>query len=198
MLTTLDVVNAQLATMGLSPILEADIATHPLANTGILRLRMQNRLFQTRGWWFNTIRGFTAEPGAAPDYEIEFPCGVLRVEGPGSTGLSIRGNALYDWRAEELRSTPISGVTVVVELAFEDLPPVPQTHVYNLAVLSFQQDFDTTQSRTERLKDEVRDSFIEVNAQHTREIRANRILFPETLLAIAEQRQGRTYGLPVR
>lgn len=198
MLTNLDVVNGQLATMGEAPITDAELGVHPMAQTGLLRLRMQSRLFQTRGWWFNTIRNHTFEPGAAPDYEVVFPCGVLRVEGPGSTGLAIRGNALYDFRNEELRNSPITGVQVVVELAFVDLPPVAQQHVYNLAVLDFQQDFDTTQSRTDRLETNVRNTFLEVNAEHTRSVRANRFLMPETLVAIARQRGGMSYGIRTR
>ncbi len=198
MLTNLDVVNGQLATMGEAPIEEADLTTHPLAATGLLRLRMRSRLFQTRGWWFNTLREQTFSPGVEPDYEVELPCGVLRVEGPGSTGLAIRGNALYDFRAGALRNKPIVGCTAVVELAFEDLPPTAQQHVYDLAVLDFQQDFDTTASREQRLKENVRDSLFEVSSEHIRSVRANRILMPETLVQIARIRGGSSYGIRTR
>lgn len=180
MLTKLDVVNAQLATMGQAPLLtEAAIATHPLGPTGLLRLRIAQRQFQTEGWWFNTMLLKDLQPAA--DGEVELPCGVLRLKGLGEDAVAIRGDKLYDIREGATRLTVIPRVNAVVELDFLDLPPVPQIHVMNLAVLDFQQDYDSTDSRRAILRDKVAASLVAVNAEHTRTRRANRLRMPSTL-----------------
>jgi Tail tubular protein len=115
---------------------------------------------------------------------VEFPCGILRVEGPGSEAAVIRGNTLYDSRAGTTRLKQIKGVTVVVELDFLDLPPMAQIHVRDRAVYDFQQDFDSTEGRRAQLEKQARESLIECNAEHTRAVKANRLLIPTTLNAI--------------
>lgn len=181
MITKLDVVNDQLATMGQSPITEEALATHPYAQTGLRRLAVANRRFQVRGWWFNQMR-----EDLTPDENgfVEFPCGILRLEGPGTDGLVVRGDTLYDARTGATRLTPVRKALIVVELDFLDLPPMAQIHVRDRAVLDFQQDFDSTQSRREQLTAAARESLIECNAEHTRSVRANRFLMPGTLTAI--------------
>lgn len=181
MITKLDVVNDQLATMGESPITEAALTTHPYAQIGLRRLAVASTRFQTRGWWFNQMR-----TDLVPDANglVELPCGVLRLEGPGTEGIAIRGDTLYVAADGTTRTTVVKKALVVVELDFLDLPPLAQIHVRDRAVLDFQQDFDSTERRYTSLRAQAQESWIECNAEHTRSVRANRFLMPGTLAAI--------------
>lgn len=195
MFTKLDVVNDQLATMGEAPITVDLLSSHPYAAIGLRRLAVANRRFQVRGWWFNQIR-----TDLTPDEDglVEFPCGILRMEGPGSEGLVIRGNTLYDVRDGSTRLKTVRGALVVVELDFLDLPPMAQIHVRDRAVYDFQQDYDSTESRRAQTQADAAASFIECSAEHIRAVRANRLLMPSTLSKILAA-SGRTrVGLPVR
>ena len=193
MLTQLDVINAQLATMGEAPIEEAEVPFHPWATKGILDLRLESRLFQTRGWWFNTL-AFDAIPSEG----ITLPCGILRVDGPGTESLVIRGTTLYDYRDKSTLTRTVKKVKAVVEVDFADLPPVPQTVVYHRAVLAFQAHYDSTPSTREVVAAQIREATLECNAEHVRNLRYNRLLNPSTLVKIMSIRQGagRSTGLP--
>lgn len=195
MLTKLDVVNDQLATMGEAPITEAGLAVHPLAGVGLRRLAEASTAVQNEGWWFNTL---TADLTPDASGIVEFPCGVLRVEGRGTDGFAIRGDKLYDFRAEAIRTQQVVGAKVIVELDFLDLPPSAQFHIRDVAVLAFQRDYDSTESRRALWSTAARDSLIRMTAEHTRTVRANRLLMPSTLASILAASGRLRRGLPVR
>jgi hypothetical protein len=189
MITQLTVFNSMIATMGFMPYAtEEAAATNPYWAQAIEILTLTSRRVQTRGWWFNTTY-FDVDPVAG----VEFPCAILRIQGPGIDGLVIRGTGVYNMRAQETQATLVRGVKAVVELAWEDLPPIAQDYLYARAVLAFQAEYDSTQSTSDRWTDQVRESWVLMNTEDIKAKRANRILSLSVLAAIAGQR-GQSQG----
>lgn len=198
-LTELDVVNAQIATMGEAPITSLTLP-HPYVAAGLNKLRLASRQTQAVGWWFNTGT-YTLTPDPEADYVItgQLPCGVLSIRGPYGEAVSLRGEKLYDHRAQAIRTQRICGVSVTYELPFGELPPSAQQYVMDRAVLAFQSDFDSSDSRTALCKQNVAASYVIMNQEHIRTIKMNKLRNPGTYEAILAARGAySTRGLPTR
>lgn len=200
MLTTLDVVNAQLATMGEAPLTSLSIP-HPYVAAGLNYLRRHSRQFQTLGWWFNTAT-VDVTPDAENDYSVEgqLPCGILSIRGPRGRVLSLRGTGMYDHQENAQLQEPVEGVTVVYELPFSDLPPTAQQYAMDRAVLAFQKDYDGSDSKSAACARDVQSSYVLMNTEHIRTIKMNKIRNPGTLEKIlaAGGFGGRSWGLRTR
>jgi hypothetical protein len=183
MVSKLTVFNSMVGTMGFMPYADLTAAaTNPYFAQGMEILAIESRRVQTRGWWYNTTY-FTAVPGA-----IEFPCAILRIQGPDLDGLVIRGNNIYNHREKEMLSTTVENVKAVVELDFDDLPPIAQDYVMARAVLAFQSSYDSTRSTSERWERQATESFVMMNTEDIKAKRANRLLSHTVLAAIMAQR----------
>lgn len=197
MLTTLDVVNAQLATMGEAPLTDLTVP-HPYVAAGLNYLRRHSRQFQTLGWWFNTVM-LTITPDPS-DQTItgQLPCGVLTLRAPAGYSLVMRGEKLYDNLAGDYLSTRVEGVRVTYELPFEDLPPTAQQYAMDKAVLAFQKDYDGSDRKTQLIQQDVNSSYVLMNTEHIRTMKANKLRSEGTLRAILAIRGDINTGLPVR
>lgn len=200
MLTTLDVFNDAIATKGEAPINdEVAAATHPDYETVMRKLRTQSKLSQARGWWFNTVK-FDVTPDPDNGYAVELPCGIISLKGPYDYPVGIRGTGLYDYRAGGLLTTPLTGLTAIVELDFADLPPVAQIHIAERTVLAFQREYDGDAKRTADLKVERMESYLQLNAEHIRTVKPNFLTRPSTIGRLYASAGYPVYGgrLPVR
>ncbi len=172
----LTVFNAMIATMGMMPYPDlASAQSNPYYAQAMAIVSRESRRFQTRGWWFNTTY-FDAEAG-----NVTFPCAILRIQGPDIAGLVIRGNDIYNLRDKEMLSQNVSNVKAVVELAFEDLPPIAQDYAMAKSILSFQGEYDSTQSTAARWKEQAAESWILMATEDIKAKRANRLLSPTVL-----------------
>jgi DNA-binding transcriptional regulator YiaG len=183
MISKLTVFNAMIGTMGFMPYADLTAAaTNPYYAQGLEILAIESRDIQTRGWWFNTTY-FTAVPG-----DNDFPCGILRIQGPDLDGLVIRGNSVYNFRQQEMLSTTVENVKAVVELEFDDLPPIAQSYVMARAVLAFQSSYDSTRSTSERWERKATETFVLMNTEDIKAKRANRLLSPSVFARVIAQR----------
>lgn len=193
MISKLTVFNSMIATMGMLPYAtESDASSNPYFAQAMEILSIESRRIQTRGYWFNTTY-FDAVPGA-----IEFPCAILRIQGPDLAGLVIRGNNIYNMREKGmLTGATVRNVKAVVELDFAVLPPIAQDYVYARSVLAFQSSYDSTRSSGERWERQAGESILFMNTEDIKAKRANRLLSRTVLNAIAGQRgqsgNGRTF-----
>ncbi len=182
-ISQLDIFNEMIGTTGRLPYLnEGDAGADPYFPQALAIVSRVSRRMQTRGWWFNTTY-FDAVPGA-----IEFPCAILRIQGPDLDGLVIRGPGIYNMREKGDLSATVRNVKAVVELAFEDLPPIAQDWVLARAVLEFQGSYDSTNSTTARWERQVAESFVLMNTEDIKAKRANRLLSPSVLMNISRAR----------
>jgi hypothetical protein len=172
MLTELQVVNAQLATMGEAPLPSLDIP-HPYVVAGIAKLAEQNKLIQARGWWFNT-RKVTLTPDTVDPYAItDLPTGTLQVYALDGTPLSLDEDlALYDHK-EEAVVTTAREVRVVREIAFASLPILANLYVAAAAVYHFQSDFDSDGEKRRTLGEQMTMRYAELHAEHIRVMKTN-------------------------
>lgn len=199
MLTELDVVNAQLASMGEAPITSLSLP-HPYVAAGLNELRKASRQTQAVGWWFN-VGSYDLVPDPDAEYVItgQLPCGVLAIRAPYGLAISLRGEKLYDHIAQAIRQKPVYGVRVTYELPFDELPPSVQQYVADKAVLAFQKQYDASDSRTRLCQQDVAASYVIMNQEHIRTIKMNKFRNPTTHEAILATRGGYgDRGLPVR
>lgn len=177
MLTELDVVNEQLATMGEAPITSLNIP-HPYVAAGIRELRKANKSVCADGWWFSTERA-TLTPGVSPTYTVTFPAGTLSVRGLEGQPVSKRGSTLYD-HAENETITVATEVELIKEIPFRDLPVFANLYVGALAVLAFQKEFDRDPDRTRDLAATANMRYVQMNAEHIRIMQTNILARPST------------------
>lgn len=198
MLTELDVVNAQLATMGEAPLNDLTIP-HPYVSAGLGYLRKTSRQTQALGWWFNTkLVDLTPDPENAYSVEGQLPCGVLSMRGPYGYAVSMRGTGVYDHVEGQMLEKQLNGVSVTYELPFVDLPPTAQQYVMDKAVLAFQKEFDGSDRKTQLLQNDVNASYVIMNQEHIRTVKANKLRNPNALSALLAIRGDIQYGLPTR
>ena len=199
MLTPLDVVNSQLATMGEAPLTTLSVP-HPYVAAGLNYLRRKSRQFQSIGWWFNTATVDVVPEAETFSVTDQLPCGILSLRGPYGRALSLRGNTLYDHYENAVLADPVDGVVCVYELDFADLPPSAQQYAADLAVLSFQKEYDGSDAKTRQCQQDVAQSYVIMNTEHVRTIKANKLRNPGTLAKILATAGvgGRSPGLRVR
>ena len=147
MLTQLDVINQCLASMALAPITAGEIAGNPYAQAAEAKLNQNTEDTLAKGWWFNERLITTS-----------LPAGLLRVEGNFGRTLSWRGAALgiYDHTTSAYLSAPYPAKTLgYVDIPFADLPPPLQAYIAALTVVSFQVEFDGSETKMKQLAGEV-------------------------------------------
>lgn len=139
----LEAVNLMLATIGESPVssltqsgqVDAVIAQQTLAETSID--------VQSRGWRFNTDKGFPLKRQAGAPYEIPVPPSAVRVDlvGPDAhLDLTVRGGKLWDRRLHSFSFPDRAEVRadIVWLLPFDDLPQAARRLVAIRAARVFQ------------------------------------------------------------
>jgi len=176
-LTTLDVINDMLATLAELPINSVDEG-HPMVPAALRALSTANAREQAKSWWFN--KELT---DLVPDTSgnIYLPDDVLRVD-PQANNLNYvqRGRRLYKPFETSAGNKYFFSHTVrcwlIREVPFEDLP-VPAQHVVSYAAqLDFLKAYEADQNKVQQVAMQYKESWMTLNAEHTRNIGANMLL----------------------
>lgn len=192
--TKLEVVNACLATLGEAPI-TALTDNHIFKQNALDYLTGSVRATLKRGLWFNT-ETLELKPDAASKY-IYIPgdsIAVKRLE--GGVPFSQRGRRLYDPIYNRYEWDNAILVEKVTLLDFEDCPFFAQDAISLDAVLRFQKDFDGDNARYQQINMDRQRANLELNAQHTREIKANLLYTNATIGKIFAVSPDRNYNGP--
>jgi hypothetical protein len=179
-LTELDVVNECLKTLGELP-LNSLTDEHDLVPVAQAALKRANMREQAKAWWFNKELT-TLTPDDVNGY-ITLPGDTIRVDPTDETlNFVQRGNRLYQPFAstatDKYKFTGKVDCWLIRLVPFEDLPPMAQNLVSISAVLDFQKDYDADQQKVAALKDDYRVAYTTLNAEHIRNVNANRLRSP--------------------
>lgn len=185
-LTELDVVNDCLKTLGELPINDID-DEHDLVPAARKALRVANMREQAKAWWFN--KELTTLVPNADTGHITLPGDVIRVDPTDETLNYVqRGRRLYQPHASEAAdkfrfNRPVK-CWLIRLVPFDDLPPSAQTLISVAAVLDFQKDYDADATKIEQLTGDYRMAYMTLNAEHIRNVNANRLRSPSLLGAL--------------
>ncbi|HWL80103.1 MAG TPA: hypothetical protein VNR89_04060 [Roseomonas sp.] len=128
--TELEAVNAMLAVIGEAPV-------NTLEDSGLLDASMARQLLrdtsrevQTRGWSWNTDKGFPLTPTAPAPGEIIVPSDALQVD-PVDTTIDavIRGKRLWDRRNHTTLFDRTVKCDIIRLLPFEDVPQAARQYI---------------------------------------------------------------------
>lgn len=179
-LTELDVVNECLKTLGELPLntLDDEHDLVPAARSALKRVNMRE---QAKAWWFNKeLTKLT--PDVVTGY-IAVPSDTIRVD-PTDESLNYvqRGDRLYQpyasAAADKYKFTAPVECWLIRQLPFEDLPATAQTLISVATVLDFQKDYDADRQRVASLQQDYQVAYMTLNAEHIRNVNANRFRSP--------------------
>lgn len=181
--TTLEVVNACIATMGEAPI-NSLTDEHVYKQPALNYLKGSKDATLKKGWWFNkeVIR-------LVPDNTSRFiyiPQDALSVNRSVHHNYTFaqRGRRLYDPIRNSYEWETAVVVELVTSLDFEDLPFVAQDAISLAALLRFQREFDGDGNRYNQIDSDRARADYELNAQHLREVRPNLLAPIRTAMAV--------------
>lgn len=169
-LTELDVVNAQLATMGEAPLNELT-DDHPFVAAGLRILKVANYREQSKGWWFNT-EWATLAPDPV-NSSISVPDDTISINPSDSYKYAVRGRRLYDLTRQSYAFTKSVKVEMLRYVNFEDLPGSFSSLVQLDATKDFQLEYDADRFKAQTYENQRTEMLMVVNAEHTRQRKAN-------------------------
>lgn len=182
MFSELDVVNACLATIGETPLVELE-DDHDMVAAARQTMRQSTVAVMHRPWWFNT--DLVTLP-VANDHFIYVPRDAVAVNVRGRSDLTQRGRRLYNrFESTYEMNGPVHAI-VTRDLPFEDLPSPAQLYLLNHTVLSFQTDFDGDNSKYQKLSQNLAQSFVSLNTEHIRQVALNGL---ETMFALVNKQR---------
>jgi hypothetical protein len=192
-LTELDVVNECLKSLGELPLNSLD-DEHDLVPAAQAALKRVNMREQAKAWWFNK-EVTTLVPDGTTGY-ISLPDDTIRVDPTDETLNYVqRGSRLYQPYAsnvtDKFKFTMPVECWLIRELPFEDLPPTAQNLVSVATVLDFQKDYDADAQRLDELRSDYKTAYMTLNAEHIRNVNANRLRgasFQRTMWQLGPQR----------
>ncbi|APU00303.1 tail protein [Ralstonia phage RS-PII-1] len=181
-LTTLDVVNACLATMGESPLNALD-ADHPYVQSALNAMSEASMTELSRGWWFN-IDTVMLKPDAEHGF-VYLPDDVLNVDTPASQ-LVQRGRRLYDsvnstydmTLALSAMQAAVIPAIVTRDVPFDDLPILAQHLISARTALQFQASYDGDSKRYQELGQHYQQMYNTIKAHDIRNRRVNMLTSP--------------------
>lgn len=138
--TELEAINTMLSTIGEAPV--NTVEDNGIVDAVIARqiLRSTSREVQSRGWHFNTEKGFLLTPDS--EGFITLPPTTLRVDTVDEfqdIDVVLRGNRLYDRRNHTFKFDKPIRVDAVILLPFEELPEVAREYITIRASRIFQE-----------------------------------------------------------
>lgn len=179
-LTELDVVNECLGTLGELPLnnLDDEHDLVPAARSALKRAMMRE---QAKAWWFN--KEITTLTPAVDTGFITVPADTIRIDPTDETLNYVqRGSRLYQPYAsanvDKYKFTRSVECWLVRQLPYEDLPPMAQDVIALAAVLDFVKDYDADRNKVAEYKDDYRTAYMTLNAEHIRNVNANRLRSP--------------------
>ncbi|WCA46232.1 tail tubular protein A [Caulobacter phage DCM] len=190
-LTTLDVINAQLATLGETPLNDVE-EDHPFVAAGLLALRTISNREQAKGWWYNK-EVVTLNPDASTG-ALALPEDAISVDPVDPANHFVqRGRRLYNPLTQSYVFTQSIRVKLTRRLEFEDLPPSAADYIALSAIVDFANNYDADQQKLQRISIERKDALITLNAEHIRNCNVNFLDRPATAYTL--NRLGRSPGL---
>lgn len=170
----LTVVNDMLGTLGEAPLNTLTDA-HTYRGACLSTLDKVNKATQAKGFWYNR-ENLTLTPNPL-DFKLYLPGDTINVRCAVEPALVQRGNLLYD----TFNGTPLfdAGKSVDVILVrlipFEQLPEIAAWSIAADAILYFQRAYDGDAQRTRELALVADAARLPLNAEETRQLRANLI-----------------------
>lgn len=178
----LDVVNACLATVGETPLVELE-DDHDLVAAARRTMRQSNLAVMHRPWWFNTDYSTLQ---VANDHFIYVPRDAVAVNVCDRDDLTLRGRRLWNrFKSTYEMEYPVR-VIVTRDLPFEDLPSPAQLHLLNHTVAAFQANMDGDNNKKPDLQRALQESYINLNSEHARQIKLNGL---ETMFAAVNKQR---------
>lgn len=169
-----------------TPEEKAEVNAHPLATKGRNLLKTASAREQSKGWWFNTE---VVELVPTSGGHILVPDDILKLD-PIAPQLNyaMRGGKLYrlsTGRGEDpYKFTAPVVVQLVRYLPFDDLPASAQDFISLSAQRDFMVDMDGDSLKISELKDQRREAWLVLNAEHIRAVDANLLTNPSTLATL--------------
>ena len=172
---TLDVVNAQLATMGEHALASLD-ETHRFLPDCLRILDTTNRNVQARGWYFNR-ETLTLTPSPV-DGGLYLSNDILNIRSVAPRDryqerLSLRAGRVYDGNNATFVFTQNKEVTAIRLIPFEDLDETAASFISATAVARFQQDYDGDSTKTRSLSQDAETARIPLMAEELRQAGSN-------------------------
>lgn len=169
--TKLTVVNDMLGLLGELPVNDLD-SFHPMVPRALQTLETTSGDIQSRQWWFNT-ETVELQPQSDSKY-IMLPNNTLSVDTvsprPATTQ---RGNRLYNLDDNTFEFDAPVTVRLRMYFDFDELPNAARAYIAAEAMMRFQNTIDGDDAKTRRLMQQVKDAKAELQAEHTRQIKAN-------------------------
>lgn len=128
--TELEALNTMLSTIGESPVNTVDDSGMVDAVIARQILRATSREVQSRGWHFNTEKGYPLQPNE--NGELLLPATILRADTVGTDAdvdVVVRGTRLYDRRNHTYNIGKALKIDGVILLPFDDLPEAARWYV---------------------------------------------------------------------
>ena len=189
-ISTLTVVNDMLGLLGELPINDLD-ANHPVIPRAIAHITYENSVVQAEKWWFNCetvtltpqVSGLILLPNDAlsADSNTRYP------------NLAVRGTRLYNLDEATDKFTEAIKVRLHRLIPFDDAPITMRAYVAARAKLAFQASIDGDELKTRLLASEQTAAFARVNAEHTRNVKANMFNRPGVQYILNQMRGTRRY-----
>lgn len=138
MITRLEAVNSILSAIGQLPVNSLDsIEEYTEAADALTMLNHFSKGVQMRGFWFNREVDFPLTPNNQG--EIQLPNNILSVD-ISDPFVVQRGKRLYDSGKHSYSFERPVKANLILELPFEELPPVAQAYILIKAIRKFIQD----------------------------------------------------------
>lgn len=189
-MTELDVVNEMLGTMGEAPLATLT-APHALRGSCQRTLRLTSDAVQSVGWWFNR-ETLTLQPSVV-DGTVYLPGDFLGVRTPDDSKAVERAGRLYDTEAGDWLRAEID-VTLIRRISFDQLPYLARSAIGLEAIKKFQRNYDGDTAKTRDIREEYSEAIMMLQAEETRQVKANRIASNWRLMRIKNKVFARRYG----
>lgn len=160
---TLEVVNQMLGTMGESPLASLE-EPHEFKGAAVNLLEKENRILQSRGWWFN-MECMTVAPMV--NGRILLAGDIIEVRTKCRT-IVQRGQYLYDLKNGTDIFTKSVELTAIRVIPFANVPESASDYIGWSATLKFQVLYDGDTARTRSIEQSLGSSY---TACHTIDIR---------------------------
>ena len=187
----LSVVNDMLGLLGESPVNDLD-SFHPMVPKALNVLDTASGEVQSGRWWFNTeitklIPQVDSGHLLLPDNTVSVD---VLTERPRT---AQRGRKLYNLDDNTFKFTAPLEVELRVEYPFDELPNIVRAYIAAAAMLRFQNTIDGDDAKTRRLMTQAKDARMELNAEHTRQVKANMLRRPGPLRWAARSKYNRAH-----
>lgn len=178
----LEAINKMLVASGLSSVSSLEDNQHPAVLDALVLLEAADKLIQGKGWYFNTDYNLTLSYNSV-NGEVTLPSTTLAVDPCDTTYPYIqRGNRLYDRVANTYNIGKNIDVTLIQQLAFDELPENAAIHISDVAARDYVADKVGDTNKGIKLNNDVKESY---SVLHAEDIKFNNIKLSDNPVQIA-------------